>query len=166
MCIRDSDHHGSVAVELGPFKFKFYSWGVSKNADNKTSNSGTRKYPTAIKDVPPGEYRVQGGHFSPQGNCTGEMTLIVDGSPLSNPAGIVALVGSIVFGLMFLLSLLGKPVLGFIGGLLLGLFLVADLMLWKVTYPTTPLLFGLPIAGLVLGVALGIWGPIGGRSTP
>jgi len=158
------DHHGYVAVVLGPFNIKFYTWGVSQNSSNKLSDSGTRKYPSEMKNVPPGEYRVKGGHFSPQGSCTGEMTLIVDGSPLSNPAGIVALVGTIVFALLFLLSLFGKPVLGLFGGLLLGLFLVVDLMLWKVTYPTTVLLFALPIVGLVLGVALGLWGPIGGSA--
>jgi hypothetical protein len=155
------NHHGFVAVVLGPFKIHFYSW-AGKNSSNKSSDSGTRKYPAALKDVPPGEYRVTGGHFAPEGSCTGEMTIIVDGSPLSNIVGIVALVGSILFAVLFLLSLFGKPVLGVLGGLLLGLFLVVDLMLWKVTYPTTVVLFALPIAGIVLGVLLGIWGPLQG----
>ncbi len=156
------DHHGYVSVVLGPVSVKFYTWGVSKNAGNKTSDSGTRKYPTQMKNVPPGKYRVKGGHFSPQGSCTGEMTIIVDGSPLSNIAGIVALGGSILFALLFLLSLFGKPVIGVIGGLLLGVFLVADLMLWKVSYPTTVLVIALPVGGLVVGLLLGLWGPIGG----
>jgi len=153
------NQHGFVAVVLGPFKIHFFSW-AGKNATNKSTESGTRAYPGILKDVPPGKYRLTGGHFASEGSCTGAMTLIVDGSPLSNVAGVVALVGSIVFALLFLLSLFGKPVVGVIGGLLLGLFLVVDLMLWKVSYPTTALLFGLPIAGIVVGLGLGIWGPI------
>ena len=68
----------------------------------------------------------------------------------------------IVFALLFLLSLLGKPVFGAIGGLLLGVFLVADLMLWKVSYPTTVLVIALPLGGVVAGLLIGLWGPIGG----
>jgi hypothetical protein len=159
------NHHGFVAVVLGPFKIHFYSWS-GKNASNKSSDSGTRKYPTGLKDVPPGKYRVTGGHFAPEGSCTGSMTIIIDGSPLSNVAGVVALVGTIVFAVLTLLALFGKPVLGVFAGLVLGLFLVVDLMLWKVSYPTTLLLFGLPVGGIVVGLLLGIWGPIGGNAAP
>ena len=158
------DHHGFVAVELGPFKIHFYSWGPSQNAKNKTSDSGARAYPKIMKSVPPGEYHVTGEHGGTEGSCRGSMTIIVDGSPLSNVAGIVALVGTIVFGLLFLLSLLGHPVAGVIGGLLLGVFALADLMLWSVAYPTTILLIALPVAGIVVGLLLGLWGPIGGTA--
>jgi hypothetical protein len=153
------NQHGFVAVVLGPFKIHFYSW-AGKNASNKSSDSGTRKYPAILKNVPPGEYHVSGGHFAAEGSCTGSLTIIVDGSPLSNPAGIVALVGSILFLALIALALRGHPVLGVIGGLLFGVFLVADLMLWSISYPTSILLFGLPIAGVVVGLALGLWGPL------
>ena len=158
------NHHGYVAVVLGPFKIHFYSW-KGANKSNKPSDSGQKKYPKELKNVPPGEYRVTGGHFAPEGSCTGEMTLIVDGGFLSNPAGIVALVGTIVFALGLLFALLSHPVVGAISGLLLGLFVVVDLMLGAVTYPTTAVLFALPIAGLVIGIILGIWAPIA-RAAP
>jgi len=144
---------------LGPFKIHFYTW-KSANSSNKSSDSGQRKYPKELKDVPPGEYHVTGGHFGAEGSCTGEMTIIVDGGFLSNPAGIVALVGTIVFALAVLTALLGHPVVGAIGGLLLGVFLLADLMLGAIAYPTSVLLFGLPAGGLVVGLVLGIWGPM------
>ena len=97
------NHHGYVAVTVGPFKIHFYSWS-SANRSNKTSDSGTRKYPSELADVPPGKYKVTGGHFSPEGACTGEMTIIVDGSPLSNPVGIGALVGTVVFAGLVVLA--------------------------------------------------------------
>jgi len=90
------NHHGYVAVAAGPFKIHFYSWSGA-NRSNKTTDSGRRKYPSELADVPPGKYRVTGGHFSPEGVCTGEMTIIVDGSPLSTPVGIVAVAGTVVF---------------------------------------------------------------------
>ena len=153
------NHHGYVAVVLGPFKIHFYSW-KSANSSNKSSDSGQKKYPKELKDVPPGEYHVTGGHFAPEGSCTGEMTIIVDGGFLSTPFGLVALIGTIVFALGLLFALLDHPVIGAVSGLLLGLFAVADLMFGAVTYPTSILLFGLPAVGLVIGIALGIWGPL------
>lgn len=155
------NQHGHVAVVVGPFKVNFYSWS-GKNTSNKTSDSGSRAYPSVLKDVPPGKYKVTGGHFATEGSCTGEMTIIIDGSPLSNPVGVGALVGTVVFALAVLFALFGHPVIGTIGGILLGPFLMVDLMLWKVSSPTTLLLFGLPVLGLIVGLALGIWGPLGG----
>jgi len=158
------NHNGYVAVVLGPFKIHFYTW-KGANKSNKSSDSGQKKYPKELKDVPPGEYRVTGGHFAPEGSCTGHMTIIVDGGFLSNPAGIVALVGTILFALGLLSSLFAHPVIGAISGLLLGLFVVADLMLAAVTYPTTAILIALPVIGLVVGIILGIWAPVA-RSAP
>ena len=58
----------------------------------------------------------------------------------------------------------GHPVLGAIAGILLGLFVAVDLMLWKVTYLNSAALIAPPVAGLVVGVALGMWGPFGRRA--
>jgi hypothetical protein len=55
----------------------------------------------------------------------------------------------------------GHPFLGAIAGILLGLFVAADLFMWKVTTLTTPVVFGLPAAGLVLGLLLAVVTPFG-----
>jgi len=57
----------------------------------------------------------------------------------------------------------GHPFLGVVAGILLGLFVAADLVMWKVTTLTTPVLFGLPAAGLVVGLILAVWAPLGRR---
>jgi hypothetical protein len=57
----------------------------------------------------------------------------------------------------------GRPILGAIAGILLGLFLAADLVMWKATTLTTPILFGLPAAGLVVGLVMAVWAPLGRR---
>jgi len=48
-----------------------------------------------------------------------------------------------------------------VAGILLGLFVAVDLVMWKAATLTTPVLFGLPAAGLVLGLLLAVWAPLG-----
>lgn len=56
----------------------------------------------------------------------------------------------------------GRPVLGVIGGLLFGLG-GAVLLQQAGVYPLTALsLFGFPIIGIVLGLVLARWAPLGG----
>ena len=57
----------------------------------------------------------------------------------------------------------GRPVRGPLMGLLLGVFLGIDLLLFKVVATYSLVLAILPAALFVLGVALGIWGPLGRR---
>lgn len=59
----------------------------------------------------------------------------------------------------------GRPVLGAISGLFFGIFLALALQQWSI-YPLTPLsVYGLPILGLLLGLLLAAWGPLGRRRT-
>jgi hypothetical protein len=57
----------------------------------------------------------------------------------------------------------GRPVLGGIAGFVFLLFLGVDLMLFGVVPFNSPLLTILPVVGIVLGVALGLWAPLGRR---
>ncbi|HEY7564239.1 MAG TPA: hypothetical protein VIA81_04875 [Acidimicrobiia bacterium] len=58
----------------------------------------------------------------------------------------------------------GRPVLGVIGGLLLGVggaVLIQQFGLW----PLDPLLaYGLPVLFLLIGIGFARWAPFGGRS--
>lgn len=55
----------------------------------------------------------------------------------------------------------GRPVLGAIAGLFFGAFVAVDLMMFGVR-PLDPLsAYGLPALGLLLGLGLGLWGPLG-----
>lgn len=55
----------------------------------------------------------------------------------------------------------GRPVLGAISGLFLGLFVALDLLLLGVVGLGSIVLVVLPILGLVGGGALGWWAPLG-----
>ena len=57
----------------------------------------------------------------------------------------------------------GRPILGAVAGLFLGLFLGADLLLLKVIASDSILLVLLPVVGLVVGIALGAVAPLGRR---
>ena len=55
----------------------------------------------------------------------------------------------------------GRPVIGAIAGLLFGLFLAVDLLLLGTIPLDNALVVILPLAGLVLGIAIGIFAPLG-----
>ena len=59
----------------------------------------------------------------------------------------------------------GRPILGAISGLLFGLFVGLELVFFKVVPMGTLTTMVLPLAGLVVGVLMGISAPFG-RSSP
>lgn len=59
----------------------------------------------------------------------------------------------------------GRPILGVISGFLFGLFAGLSLFMWGVIALHSPLLWILPIAGIVLGVVMAAWAPFGKSST-
>jgi hypothetical protein len=57
----------------------------------------------------------------------------------------------------------GHPVLGAFAGFFFGLFLGTTLLLLGVLPLNSPLLVLLPVAGLLLGIAWGLWAPLGSK---
>jgi hypothetical protein len=55
----------------------------------------------------------------------------------------------------------GRPVLGAVNGFFLGLFIAADLLFFGVVRLDSVVITILPIIGIVVGIALGFWGPLG-----
>jgi type VI protein secretion system component VasK len=61
----------------------------------------------------------------------------------------------------------GKPILGAISGFMFGLFLGPTLWLWGVIPFHSPMMWILPIVGIVLGLVMAAWAPFGrGRAAP
>lgn len=58
----------------------------------------------------------------------------------------------------------GRPILGGVGGFLLGLGVAVLLQQYGVRPLDALSLYGLPVLGIVIGVLLAKWAPIGGRS--
>ena len=57
----------------------------------------------------------------------------------------------------------GRPVLGIVSGLLFGFFVALLLQQLAIAPLSTLTLIGLPVAGLVLGIVLSAWAPLGRR---
>jgi hypothetical protein len=55
----------------------------------------------------------------------------------------------------------GRPALGGLAGFFLGIFVAYDLLLSKVIASDSVAFMVLPLALMVVGVALGAWGPLG-----
>lgn len=55
----------------------------------------------------------------------------------------------------------GRPILGVISGFMFGLFLAIALFLWGVIPFHSPLMWILPIVGIVLGLVMAAWAPFG-----
>ncbi len=55
----------------------------------------------------------------------------------------------------------GRPILGVIAGFLFGLLLGPTLWLWGVIELASPLIWILPIVGVVFGLAMATWAPFG-----
>ncbi len=55
----------------------------------------------------------------------------------------------------------GRPILGAISGLLFGLFLALNLMLWGIWPLDRVSVFGLPLLFLVIGLVLAMLAPLG-----
>lgn len=53
----------------------------------------------------------------------------------------------------------GKPILGAIAGLFLGLFVAVDLQQFGIRPLDNLSVFGLPLIGLALGLGLALWAP-------
>ena len=60
----------------------------------------------------------------------------------------------------------GRPVLGALSGLIFGLFLGLDLLFFGMVQLDSVLLTILPFVGLVLGIVLARWAPLGRGKTP
>lgn len=55
----------------------------------------------------------------------------------------------------------GRPILGVISGFLFGLFTGLSLFMWGVIALHSPLLWILPLVGIVLGLVMAAWAPFG-----
>lgn len=55
----------------------------------------------------------------------------------------------------------GRPLLGAFAGLFLGLFVALDLILFGILPLESGLIWVFAVIGIVLGVALGVWAPLG-----
>ncbi|KAA3635215.1 MAG: hypothetical protein DWP92_11410 [Armatimonadetes bacterium] len=59
----------------------------------------------------------------------------------------------------------GRPILGVVAGFLFGLLLGPTLWLWGIIELASPLIWILPLVGIVFGLVMAAWAPFGKPST-
>lgn len=170
-------HAGSITLPLGPQSITIAEW-ADDNGDgpNAPDASGEVQVDDLRDEVPftlRGLYEVRGQHAAGGNSCSGFVLVKFDGPVLDSP---VALASMGTFALGLLLVLLaglvtmqqgaagvarGRPVLGVLGGLLLGLAGAVLLQQFSVLPPTTVLLLGGLAVGALLGLVLALTGPFG-----
>lgn len=89
------NNHGDVSIQLGFLKVKAGEWNTP-NINLAIFVAGSKQLPKALKYAPPGKYEVTGEAIGSTGSCKGHFTIVLSGSPLSNPVGVAALVGTLI----------------------------------------------------------------------
>lgn len=102
------DHSGEVNINILGFKVNAGSWGPSKNALSLPEKKGEKEIPSIMNIAPPGKYVVDGFHKGNEGGCAGNITVDVQGSPLSSPFAIASILGTLVSGLAMALGAVTK----------------------------------------------------------
>lgn len=142
--------------------FAGFHWTVKSGSASGTSWSRTLDVGDYAK-WGVGLYQVTGVSSGPGLQCSGTALVRVEGSPLTTPAGGIALGLSILGGLGILGALatalkahaLSAGLFGSLSGLLLGLGVLTLFQQYAVVFPTR----GVAIAAVASGIALGALAP-------
>lgn len=98
------NHHGQVSLHVLGSSISVETWGPSANASDKNQKSGVRDLPSALKNVPPGKYVVEGFHKGDEGECSGQITIDLQGSAFSSPFVLASFAGTIVGAVLLVLA--------------------------------------------------------------
>jgi len=110
------DHSGGIAVRIAGFDIGIAEWG-DPNSDDTRSASGVYELDDAYEKIDnvvpfgrvPGIWVVSGWHNASGGECSGTAMIKIEGNPLSNPLGWIALGGVVLFGAGIGWAALARP---------------------------------------------------------
>jgi len=162
------DYDGSVGVVIGPAVVAIADWGPDENPQDTREKQGDYTLGTELDNLV-GIYEVRAVHnVGGAEACSATVYIKIEGSPLSTPIGLAAVIGAAIFLILMLLAamkksgeLRGRPVLGLIMGLLFGLFLALVLQQFCIWPLDNLTVIGLPLLMALAGLGLGVWGPFG-----
>ncbi len=110
------DHSGEIAVRIAGFDIGIAEWG-DPNTDDTRGAAGIYELDDAYEKIDdvvpfgrvPGIWVVSGSHTASGGECSGTAMIKIEGNPLSNPLGWIALGGLVVFGAGIGLAAFARP---------------------------------------------------------
>lgn len=160
---------GSVSLKLPP-PLGFVTFRSWEGTGVTVTSAGTETYdlpdqvPAGVVFQFHGEHQEGGAVF-----CRGTAQLRIAGGPFDTVWVWVALAGTVLMGLLLLLTgrgsgfHFGRAVLGALLGLLFGVFAALTVLLFGLLSLASPVLTIIALLGLVLGAAWASWAPLGGR---
>ena len=162
----NKNHSGEAKVQVGPFAIKLGDWGGANAEDTRSVENKVYQLDDFRDKLPiwiPGVWKVTATHSASGGECSGFAMVKLDGNPLSNPVGLVVLVGLLGTAFWAVMAIIGgRKVSSVIAALIFGLFLSLALMMWSVRPLDTLTTAVIPIALAVLaGVIATLTGPRG-----
>ncbi len=92
------NHTGSVGIVVGPGSIVLAEW-AGENADDETTSNGNYSIDEARDTLPVsvvGLYEVEARHSGDEGSCDGRVMVLIEGNPLTTPAGATAGVGTLL----------------------------------------------------------------------
>lgn len=172
----NSSHSGSLAVVVAGFNIRVANWS---GGGTEKGSSGVYElddfYDELESRVPlgriPGVWRVSGEHMGDK-RCAGFAMIKIEGNPLGTAFGWIVVAGLLLTlaGVAYAMRghyfgekrrWIGRPILGAVSGLFLGLFLALALMTWGIRPLDQMSVFVIPLVLLVIAVGLALWGPLG-----
>jgi len=153
----NTNHSGSAKVVVGPFNITLDKpWGGSNPQDDRSVENQTYQLDDFRDKLPiwiPGVWKVTATHHADGGECSGFAMIKLEGNPLGNAVGWVALLGTIglIYGLIEAVRK-RRMTSALFAGLFLGLFLALDLMMWAVKPLDNLTVVVIPILLAVLGL--------------
>jgi hypothetical protein len=161
---------GSISLKLPPpLGFvTFRSWegtGITVTSAGTETYDLSEQVPAGVVFQLRGEHQEGGAVF-----CSGSAQLRIAGGPFDTIWVWIALAGTVLMGLLLLLTgrgsgfHFGRAILGALLGLLFGVFVGSTVLLFGLVSLASPVLTIIMLLGLILGAAWASWAPLGGRA--
>lgn len=158
----NKNHSGVATVQVGPFNITLdKAWSGSNEADDRGVTNKIYQLDDFRDKLPvwiPGVWKVSASHSASGGSCSGFAMIKLEGNPLTNPVGLVVVLGFLGLLYVAIRSLLKGQLIGAaISGLFLGLFLALLLMMFGIMPLDTMTTVILPIVLAILAGGIGFF---------
>lgn len=94
----NKNHSGSVKVQVGPFNIAVGDWDGANQQDDRGVTDKIYELDDFRDKLPiwiPGVWKVSGEHSAGPNSCTGFAMIKLEGSPFTNPVGLIVIVALI-----------------------------------------------------------------------
>lgn len=157
---KNTNHHGSVRVQVASFGIKVGDWAGTNEKDERGVKDQIYELDGFRSSLPvwiPGIWRVSATHSADGGSCSGFALIRLEGNPLGSAVGWIVL--ALALGSLALLAQAVRKrrlALAIVAGLLLGLFFSVMLMMYAIRPLDSLSVYGSMLLFAIIGI-VGVW---------